>query len=66
MNALRRSRKVVAVLLACALSAGAARAGVSVVRGEGVALTGADGITLTGVSGITATGSDDLLAFKVN
>ncbi|HEV7891070.1 MAG TPA: S8 family serine peptidase [Pyrinomonadaceae bacterium] len=66
MNALRRSRKVVAVLLACMLSAGAATAGVSVTRGEGVLLTGADGITLTNISGITATGSDDLLAFKVN
>lgn len=54
------------MLLACLLSAGAARAGVSVRRGEGVTLTGADGITLTDISGISATGSDDLLAFKVN
>jgi serine protease AprX len=66
MNALRRSRKILAVLLACMLSAGAASAGVSVRRGEGVVLTGADGITLTDINGLTATGSDDLLAFKVN
>jgi serine protease AprX len=66
MRALQRSRKVVAVLLACVLCAGAASAGVSVRRGEGITLTGADGITLTDISGITATGSDDLLAFKVN
>ena len=66
MHAFHRSRKVVAVLLAYVLCAGAARAGVSVTRGEGIALTGADGITFNGISGITATGSDDLLAFKVN
>jgi serine protease AprX len=66
MRTLRRSRKVVAVLLACLLSAGAATAGVSVRRGEGISLTDADGITLTDLSGVTATGSDDLLAFKVN
>ena len=66
MCVLRRSRKVVAVLLACVLCAGAVKAGVSVRRGEGIVLTSADGITLTDLSGITATGSDDLLAFKVN
>jgi serine protease AprX len=66
MHALRRSRKLVAVLLACLLPAGAARAGVSVRRGEGVTLTGAEGINFIDLSGITATGSDDLLAFKVN
>src|SRR5919112_2136564 len=66
MRALKRSRKVVAVLLACLLSAGAAAAGVSVRRGEGISLTDADGITLTDFSGVTATGSDDLLAYKVN
>jgi hypothetical protein len=66
MRTLKRSRKVVAVLLACLLSAGAATAGVSVRRGEGIWLTDADGITFTDLSGVTATGSDDLLAFKVN
>jgi serine protease AprX len=66
MRVLRRSRKFVAVLLASVLCAGAARAGVTVMRGEGITLTGADGITLTDLSGISATGSDDLLAFKVN
>jgi serine protease AprX len=66
MRALKRSRKVVAVLLACLLCAGAARAGVVVTRGEGVALTDADGISFIDTSGLSATGSDDLLAFKVN
>ncbi|MET0646484.1 MAG: S8 family serine peptidase [Pyrinomonadaceae bacterium] len=66
MHAFNRSRKVVAVLLACVLCAGTARAGVSVTRGEGIALNGADGIIFNGIDGITATGSDDLLAFKVN
>ena len=66
MHEFKRSRKVVAVLLAYVLCAGAARAGVSVTRGEGIALTGADGITFKDISGITATGSDDLLAFKIN
>jgi serine protease AprX len=66
MNALQRSRKVVAVLLACVLCAGAASAGVSVRRGEGITLNGTNGINLIDASGITATGSDDLLAYKVN
>ncbi|HEX8503691.1 MAG TPA: S8 family serine peptidase [Pyrinomonadaceae bacterium] len=66
MRILRRSQKVVAVLLACLLSAGAATAGVSVRRGEGISLTDEDGIRLTDLSGVTATGSDDLLAYKVN
>jgi serine protease AprX len=60
------SRKAVALLLACALCAGAARAGVLVMRGEGVTLLEGDGVTLAGLSGVTATGSDGLLAFKVN
>ncbi|MCA1620588.1 MAG: S8 family serine peptidase [Acidobacteria bacterium] len=54
------------MLLAYALCAGAASAGVSVRRGEGITLTGAEGITFIDTSGVTATGSDDLLAFKVN
>jgi serine protease AprX len=66
MHAFKRSRKVVAVLLAYLLCAGAATAGVSVRRGEGIALTGTEGITFIDTSGISATGSDDLLAFKVN
>ncbi|HEX8354158.1 MAG TPA: S8 family serine peptidase [Pyrinomonadaceae bacterium] len=66
MHASNRSRKVVAVLLAYVLCAGAVRAGVSVRRGEGITLTGADGVTFTDINGVTATGSDGLLAFKVN
>jgi serine protease AprX len=66
MRAFQRSRKVVAVLLACVLCAGAATAGVTVRRGEGIALDGADGVTLVDTSGVTATGSDALLSFKVN
>jgi serine protease AprX len=66
MQAFKRSRKVVAVLLACVLCAGAASAGVSVRRGEGIALTNADGITFGDIDGVTATGSDALLAFKAN
>ncbi|HEX8129981.1 MAG TPA: S8 family serine peptidase [Pyrinomonadaceae bacterium] len=66
MHTLKRSRKIVAVLLAYVLCVGATRAGVIVTRGEGIVLTGTDGITLIDTSGITATGTDDLLAFNVN
>jgi serine protease AprX len=54
------------VLLAYALCAGAATAGVTVRRGEGASLDGTDGVNFIDASGVTATGSDDLLAFKVN
>ena len=54
------------MLLVCALCAGAARAGVSVRRGEGISLMDSDGITFEDLSGVTATGSDDLLAYRVN
>jgi serine protease AprX len=63
---MKRSRKIVAVLLAYMLCVGATRAGVIVTRGEGFVLTGTEGITFIDTSGITATGTDDLLAFKVN
>jgi serine protease AprX len=66
MHIFKRSRKIVAVLLACVLCAGATRAGVIVTRGEGIALTGTQGITFIDTSGITATGTDNLLAFNVN
>ncbi|HEX7312970.1 MAG TPA: S8 family serine peptidase [Pyrinomonadaceae bacterium] len=66
MHAFKRSRKVVALLLAYVLCAGAATAGVSVRRGEGIALTDTNGIIFNGINGISATGSDGLLAFKVN
>jgi serine protease AprX len=66
MQAFKRSRKVVAVLLAYVLCVGAARAGVSFTRGEGLSLTPTNGITFIDPSGITATGTDDLLAFNVN
>jgi serine protease AprX len=66
MHTLKRSRKIVAVLLAYVLCVGAMRAGVIVTRGEGIVLTGTQGITFIDTSGITATGTDDLLAFNVN
>jgi serine protease AprX len=66
MHTLKRSRKIVALLLAYVLCVGATRAGVIVTRGEGIILTGTQGITFTDLSGITATGTDDLLAFNVN
>jgi serine protease AprX len=65
-GAFKRSRKVVAVLVAYALCVGAVRAGVSVTRGEGVFLNSTDGISFIETSGITATGTDGLLAFNVN
>ncbi|MCA1567765.1 MAG: S8 family serine peptidase [Acidobacteria bacterium] len=66
MHTIKRSRKIVALLLAYVLCVGATRAGVIVTRGEGIVLTPTEGITLIDTSGITATGTDDLLAFNVN
>jgi serine protease AprX len=66
MHKLKRSRKIVAMLLAYVLCVGATRAGVIVTRGEGIVLTDTEGITFIDTSGITATGTDDLLAFNVN
>jgi serine protease AprX len=63
---LKGSRKLAAVLLVCSLWAGAAKAGVSVRRGEGIFLTATEGVSFVETSGVTATGIDDLLAFNVN
>ncbi|HEU4596988.1 MAG TPA: S8 family serine peptidase [Pyrinomonadaceae bacterium] len=65
-GAFQRPRKIIALLLACVLSAGAARAGVSVMRGEGFFLNGTDGISFFETNGISANGTDALLAFNVN
>jgi serine protease AprX len=66
MHTLKKSRKIVALLLAYMLCVGATKAGVVVTRGEGIILTGTQGITFIDTSGITATGTDDLLAYSVN
>jgi serine protease AprX len=59
-------RRVVALSLVIALSAGPVLAGITVIGSNGITATGADGVQFVGLSGITATGADGILTFGPN
>jgi serine protease AprX len=62
----KRLRACVAALLACALGAGAVRAGITVTGTDGITVTGTDGVSFVRTSGIKTAGADGPLAFGVN